>query len=292
MAMIFVINVPSFAITYEVIGFGDGDWGPGESPGIVWERTDWAEVAEVENVVTDPRVTADNYSIYTGGPEPWSSVIWVWGSPGYVQTVFTAPSDSLFVQFESDANDGPADFYIDGVKELSLNTNNGSWFAVVFRDLPWSIHTLEVVATSSAYPKDLAIDAMGSGAPGPEQIEVTIDIKPGSYPNCFNINGKGVIPVAILGSADFDVTQIDVSSLEFAGLEVRIKGNETPQCSYEDVSGDFTSPEGAPDGYQDMVCQFVDNPDTWLPNVGTATLTGNLSDGTPIIGTDSICIVP
>lgn len=128
-----------------------------------------------------------------------------------------------------------------------------------------------------------------------QEIEITIDIKPGSYPNCFNINGHGVIPVAILGSADFDVTQVDLSSLEFAGLEVRVKGNETPQCSYEDVSGDFTSPEGAPDGYLDLVCQFVDNPAAWLPNNGTATLTGNLKEehgGTPITGTDELCIVP
>lgn len=123
-------------------------------------------------------------------------------------------------------------------------------------------------------------------------IAVDIDIKPGSYPNSLNINGHGVIPVAILGSADFDVTQIDFSTLRFAGLEVRVKGNGAPQCSIKDVSGDFTNPEGAPDGYQDLVCQFVDNPDTWLPGEGVAKLMGNLLDGTPIEGTDEIIIVP
>jgi hypothetical protein len=30
----------------------------------------------------------------------------------------------------------------------------------------------------------------------------------------------------------------------------------------------------------------------WDPGNGEATLTGNLSDGTPIEGSDSICIVP
>lgn len=123
-------------------------------------------------------------------------------------------------------------------------------------------------------------------------IEVGIDIKPGSYPNSFNLNGNGVIPVAVLGSADFDVTQVDVSSLSFAGLAVRVKGNGTPQCSYDDVSGDFTYPEGAPDGYTDLVCQFIDDPATWIPGDGFATLTGYLLDGTPISGTDSIRLVP
>ena len=42
-------------------------------------------------------------------------------------------------------------------------------------------------------------------------VQVDIDIKPGSDPNCFNVNGNGVIPVAILGSANFDVTRVDDS---------------------------------------------------------------------------------
>jgi len=113
--------------------------------------------------------------------------------------------------------------------------------------------------------------------------EVGIDIKPGSYPNSFNINGNGVIPVAVLGSGTLDVTEIDVSTLGFAGLDVRVKGNGDPQCSIKDTNGD---------GYDDLVCQFVDDPSTWIPDDGTATLTGQLNDGTLIHGTDSINIVP
>jgi hypothetical protein len=64
------------------------------------------------------------------------------------------------------------------------------------------------------------LDAVGAGPCSTPEVE--IDIKPGSYPNCFNINGHGVIPVAILGSADFDVAQIDVTTLDFAGLQVRV----------------------------------------------------------------------
>ena len=123
-------------------------------------------------------------------------------------------------------------------------------------------------------------------------VQMMIDIKPGSDPNCFNVNGHGVIPVAILGSAVFEVTNIDTSTLKLAGLDVRIKGNSNPQCSVEDVSGDFTNPAGAPDGYDDLVCHFVDDPSAWETDNGTATLTGELHDGTGIEGTDSICIVP
>jgi len=45
--------------------------------------------------------------------------------------------------------------------------------------------------------------------------EGCLDIKPGSYPNSINRKGNGVIPVALLGSADFDVTTVDVETLEF-----------------------------------------------------------------------------
>jgi hypothetical protein len=123
-------------------------------------------------------------------------------------------------------------------------------------------------------------------------IEVDIDIKPGGYRNCVNINGRGVIPVAILGSADFDVTQIDVSSLIFAGLEVRVRRNGTFQCAVADFSGDFTSPRAGPDGFDDLGCKFVDDEAAWSPDDGTATVTGKLQDGTRIVGSDEICIVP
>jgi parallel beta-helix repeat protein len=123
-------------------------------------------------------------------------------------------------------------------------------------------------------------------------VAVGLDIKPGGYPNCININGNGVIPVAILGGPEFDVGMVDVSSLSFAGIEVRVKGNGMPQCSVEDVSGDFTMPEGGADGYPDLVCHFVDDPALWSPEEGTATLSGKLMNGTAFEGTDDICIVP
>lgn len=120
-------------------------------------------------------------------------------------------------------------------------------------------------------------------------LEVLIDIKPGSDPNCFNINGHGVIPVAILGSADFDVTLINtgpnaVNPLVFNGLDVRVRGKKGPLCSIDDTNGD---------GHLDLVCHFEDDASQWV--VGDddeGVITGELFDGTLIEGTDSICIVP
>jgi hypothetical protein len=135
-------------------------------------------------------------------------------------------------------------------------------------------------------------DADCAGNPVCMSLQVRIDVKPGSYPNCFNVNGAGVIPVAILGSADFDVSRIDISTLTFAGLNVRVKNNGDLQCSVEDVSGNFDQPEGMPDGYPDLVCKFVDDPAFWSQADGTATLTGRLIDTSPFEGMDEICTVP
>jgi hypothetical protein len=112
---------------------------------------------------------------------------------------------------------------------------------------------------------------------------VTIDIKPGSDPNCFNQNGRGVIPVAILGDISLDVTVIDTSSLSFSGLDVRVKGNAQPQCGVEDVNRD---------GYWDLVCQFADDSAKWALGNGEAILRGELYNGINIEGSEAICLVP
>jgi hypothetical protein len=54
-------------------------------------------------------------------------------------------------------------------------------------------------------------------------------------------------------------------------------------CGMEDVDGD---------GYLDLVCQYRDDSNAWAPGNEEATLTGELLDGTPIRGTDSICLKP
>lgn len=110
---------------------------------------------------------------------------------------------------------------------------------------------------------------------------VDIDIKPGSYPNCFNSDGHGVIPVAILGSAEFDASNIDPFSVSLDGAAVRVKGKSGNAGSLEDVNGD---------DFLDLVVQIVD--DNVYIGETTAFLSGNTYDGVPIIGSDSICLRP
>jgi hypothetical protein len=119
--------------------------------------------------------------------------------------------------------------------------------------------------------------------PGESGIPVIIDIKPGSDPNCFNNDGHGVIPVAILSSADFDATQVDPSTVSLNGQAVRVVGKGNMQAHIEDVNGD---------GLDDLVVQIEDVDGTYQEGDTIATLTGATSDGASILGTDALCIVP
>jgi len=112
--------------------------------------------------------------------------------------------------------------------------------------------------------------------------EVLIDIKPGSFPNSINSDSKGVIPVAILTTDDFDASVIDPFSVTLDGMEVRVKGKSGNAGSMEDVDGD---------GDLDLVVQIVDE-GTFVIGDSTATLTAFTYGGVQVFGTDTIRIVP
>ena len=116
-------------------------------------------------------------------------------------------------------------------------------------------------------------------------INVGIDIKPGSDPNSINLCSNGAVPVAILGSETFDVFDVDTETLRFSEATVKVVGKKDPHslCSYEDVNDDWID---------DLVCHFVTTDIAAIHGDSTsATVNGELFDGTPIEGSDSVNIV-
>lgn len=112
-------------------------------------------------------------------------------------------------------------------------------------------------------------------------VEVEIDIKPGSDPNCFNSNGNGVIPVAILSTDTFDATTIDPTAVYLDGQTVRVVGKGKIQASQEDVNKD---------GRMDLIVQIEDADGTYTEGTTVATLTAKTVGGVSILGTDTVCI--
>ena len=125
---------------------------------------------------------------------------------------------------------------------------------------------------------------------------VAVDIKPTSCPNPFNMNAKGVLPVAILGTADFDVMTVDPST-------VLLEGVAPLRWAWEDVSTPVEDPDececttlGA-DGYMDLTLKFDRQAiATALGPVSDGevlvlTLTGFTYDGEAIKGKDCVIII-
>jgi hypothetical protein len=69
-------------------------------------------------------------------------------------------------------------------------------------------------------------------------VTVEIDIKPGSYPNSINPKSRGVIPVAILTTEDFDAKEVDPSTVALEGVLAKERGKSGKYGSLEDVDAD------------------------------------------------------
>jgi hypothetical protein len=108
-----------------------------------------------------------------------------------------------------------------------------------------------------------------------------IDIKPGSDKNPINKNAN-LVTVAILGSADFDVANVDVTTLAFGPGEAapeHLKNGALPGHS-EDVNGD---------GYNDLVTHYsVAASGVGSSDVLQACLLGETLDGSLFGDCDSV----
>jgi len=142
--------------------------------------------------------------------------------------------------------------------------------------------------------------------PPPPVITVYVDIKPGSWPNPINTKSKGVIPVAICGTEEFDVTTIDPASVEIT-MEGVEEGVSPLRWSYEDVvATPWTGEDGGGhdlegDGYLDLTLKFS-NPEVvdtlglgaYIGETIALIITGNLKEeegGTAIEGHDWVWII-
>jgi len=135
----------------------------------------------------------------------------------------------------------------------------------------------------------------------PEPLTIIVDIKPGSCPNPLNVKNKGVLTVAVLGTEDFDVTEVDPTSIRLAGVALS-------RWALADVATPFTEDkvdcydcnEDCGDGSMDLLLNFdtqevvgalgeVEDEDCLV-----LELTGNLLeeyDGRPIMGEDVVRIL-
>ncbi|MHC4265330.1 MAG: LamG domain-containing protein [Planctomycetota bacterium] len=165
--------------------------------------------------------------------------------------------------------------------DMSINANNGQ-------------------LGSTAGDDDNDPEWIESDAPVGLCSNIALDIKPTSCPNPLNLNSKGILPVAVLGSQDVNVFDIDIAS-------VRLAGAYPIRSSLEDVATPVLDPNDCnctiegPDGYLDLALKFRtqeivealldEYDDLEKDQMLSVKLRGELYDGSVIIGEDCIVLV-
>jgi hypothetical protein len=157
-----------------------------------------------------------------------------------------------------------------------------------------------------AYDANMAAVLVNSVQEGCFTLSVDVDIKPTSCPNPLNLNSRGVLPVAVLGSDTFDAADIDPATIRLAGVAPVRSGLEDVATPLDDGDECDCSEDG-PDGFTDLTLKFktqeivdalvftlgqkeygLNNAE---PDILVLTLTGELLDGTPIEGSDCMVLV-
>jgi hypothetical protein len=173
------------------------------------------------------------------------------------------------------------------------------WIEVPNATMP-DVYECTVTFYANEYPEEGAII-------GTEEITVTVvpiytpvDIRPTSCRNPLNVKEKGVLPVAILGTEDFDVSMVDPATVRLEGvapLRWDMEDVATPFEPYTGKADAFDCTEEGPDGFMDLTLKFdaqevvaalgeVNDGDVLV-----LELTGNLTDDRAIAGEDVVVIL-
>jgi hypothetical protein len=215
--------------------------------------------------------TRTAYCTYLAFP-PWEAV--AKDVDGNVLDTISEGASSTNASCDSPSPPAMFTFSTAGIKSVTLNSGHYGFYG---RTGP-ALDDLTLTFTSSV-------------------IDVPLDIKPQSCPNPLNVKSKGVLPIAILGTEDFDVTEIDLASIRLAGvapIRSSIEDVSTPLLEKEDECDCTTEGE---DEIDDLTLKFDTQEivdalgEVADGDVFVLTLTGELSDGTPIEGEDCIIIL-
>jgi hypothetical protein len=134
------------------------------------------------------------------------------------------------------------------------------------------------------------------------QVEfVPFDVKPQSCPNPLNVASKGVLPVAIVSTDEFDATQVDPETVRLEGvapLRWSVEDVATPYDPYSVYAGNCLGcTTDGPDGIYDLTLKFKTQEvigalgDVYNRQCKLVRITGQTFDGELIVGEDVLVIL-
>jgi hypothetical protein len=155
----------------------------------------------------------------------------------------------------------------DASTSIEIELTPGTYYLKVLGSFLWYYST-----TCHVWDSDVTVRIT------PQSVAAGIDIIP------FRINpfNRGVIPVAVLGGENLDITQIDVTTLNFGAAEAACRHDLTDEWSCNEHLEDVNV-----DGFTDLMLHFETLQSGIVCGDTESTLNGSLLDGTPIEGTDT-----
>jgi len=134
------------------------------------------------------------------------------------------------------------------------------------------------------------------------KIEVPVDIKPASIPNPINVHDRGFVCVAICGTKDFNISNIDVTTIQLAGVSpYRVLGYQDVATPYYPFVGKpldkMAGTNAGADGYTDLVLKFKNQDivkalgEVEDNEVLILKLYGKTLSGSEIVGEDVIWVI-
>ncbi len=222
------------------------------------------------------------------------SSTWIWGSPDGQSAHDEPAGETVRIEETLELTDIGGTFTLEfAADNLIAAYVNGTlvgttvdWVTpqkVTLTNLVLGSNTIEIRGMNAASDNNVEDNpnpaAVRFELVGPEQpgtISLDIDVKPGSDDNPINPNSRGVIPVVVYSTPDFDATTLDVSTLRFGpgGAEAAHGGHD------EDV-----------DGLVDLMLHFPTDDAGFTGSETEAELSGETLDGVPAAGSDSVTMV-
>ena len=268
-------DIAKLSLTLSAYGEGtlsfDWKFGSEENPTYIGSVVDWASaIVTTSTSSTNILLLPNGNPVDSDNAAPYSNA--VTGTSVLPLPVYPSPDDTVF-----------------NAVTTAMHTSTLNYIGDTITIDFWVGDELDLILDSALFIDNLNIE-----------IDVAVDIKPQSCPNPLNVKRKGVLPVAILGTEDLDVTEIDPASIMLAGvspLRWALEDVATPYAPFVGKEDSMDCNTLGPDGYLDLTLKFdaqeivaalggVSDGDVLI-----LTLTGNLLNGITINGEDVIIII-
>lgn len=199
----------------------------------------------------------------------------------------------------------PADPALLGFAKVESATERG--VQITYRDIDLGLSACPTDAVERELRRVwTATDVAGNTGTCTQMLTVmrrvaSLDVRPGSCPNEYKIGPGGLLSMSIAGRPDFDVRQIDASTVELWTASCTDGPIEPAQVKIEDNATPYTGTDGGchtakKDGRPDLSLRFTSQTvanGLHLKSYPTTSpiklvVTGKLTNGATFIATDSV----